>query len=374
MGRSGGGGFGGGGFSGGFSGGGRSSGGFSGGGSFGGGRSGGLGGSFGGGHHGSFGGFGGLFGPGPIIVNAPTVNHGGSGGSSGNYPGDPNGDPNNGGPGDPNRKPYSNVPRDPQRKNSRSGCGTVAAVVAVIAFVLFAFALFGGFSSCSPSGVAASTVERQTLPQGSVVETGYYTDEDGGWISSSSTLEQGMRQFYLKTGVQPYLYILPNGRSSSTAELSRLSDELYGQLFQDEAHFLLVFCDNGNGGYNCGYTVGSQAKTIMDAEALDIFADYLDRYYADYSLTEDQLFANTYADTAKRIMSVTPSPVVPVAVCVAVVVVAVVVALVLKRRREAKEREHIRQQEILNTPLEKFGDTEVEELAKKYEQGQQKTS
>ncbi|MDO4291114.1 MAG: hypothetical protein Q4C41_07810, partial [Eggerthellaceae bacterium] len=302
----------------------------------------------------------------PIIVNAPTVNHGGSGGSGGNY----SGDPDNNGPNDPNRKPYSNVPRDPQRKNNDSGCGTVVAVVAVIAFVLLAFALFGGFNSCSSSSVAASTVERQALPQGSVVETGYYTDKDGGWISSSNTLEQGMRQFYMETGVQPYLYILPNGQSTSTAELSRLSDELYGQLFQDEAHFLLVFCDNGNGSYNCGYTVGSQAKTIMDAEALDIFADYLDRYYADYSLSEDELFANAYADTAERIMSVTPSPVVPVAVCVAVVVVA----LVLKRRREAKEREHIRQQEILNTPLEKFGDAEVEELAKKYEQEQRKAN
>lgn len=363
MGRSGGGGFsgGGGGFSGGFSGGGRSSGGFSGGsrGGFGGGRSG----TPRGGGHGGFGGlggFGGFFGHGPIIINAPrTTYHGGSGG------------PGPGGPGDPGRPPYSNngnSPQKPPRKSS--GAGTAFAIIALFVFLIFAYALVGGSFGCSSSDVAASTIEREALPAGAVVETPYYTDQDGDWISNSSVLEQGMRQFYMDTGVQPYLYILPNGTTTSTSELSDMSNKLYGELFDDEAHFLLVFCDNGHGGYNCGYTVGAQAKTIMDAEALDIFADYLDRYYNDYSLTENEIFAKTYEDTAARIMSVTPSPVVPVVACAAVVTVAIIVAIALKRRRDAKEREQIRQQEILSTPLEKFGDTEVEELARKYEDDQ----
>ena len=55
------------------------------------------------------------------------------------------------------------------------------------------------------------------------------------------------------------------------------------------------------------------------------------------------------------------------AVCAAVVVVAVLVFLTLKKRREQREREQKRAEEILKTPLEKFGDQEVEDLAKKYE-------
>ena len=39
----------------------------------------------------------------------------------------------------------------------------------------------------------------------------------------------------------------------------------------------------------------------------------------------------------------------------------------LKKRREQREREQKRAEEILKTPLEKFGDKEVEDLAKKYE-------
>ena len=47
----------------------------------------------------------------------------------------------------------------------------------------------------------------------------------------------------------------------------------------------------------------------------------------------------------------------------------VVVSLILtaEERREQREREQKRAEEILKTPLEKFGDKEVEDLAKKYE-------
>ena len=66
-------------------------------------------------------------------------------------------------------------------------------------------------------------------------------------------------------------------------------------------------------------------------------------------------------------MTVTKSPLPTVAVCIAVVVVAALVFVSLKKRREQREREQKRAEEILKTPLEKFGDKEVEDLAKKYE-------
>ena len=145
------------------------------------------------------------------------------------------------------------------------------------------------------------------------------------------------------------------------------AEELYPQLFTDEGHFLLVFCDDDRGSYNCGYVVGSQAKTVMDDEAVAILADYLDRYYNDYSISEEEIFSNTFEDTGERIMTVTKSPLPTVAVCIAVVVVAALVFVTLKKRREQREREQKRAEEILKTPLEKFGDKEVEDLAKKYE-------
>ena len=339
MGRSGGGG-GHGGFSGGgFSGGGRSFGGFSGGNS---GRSGGFGGRSGSGGPGNFGpGFGGGFRPGfggihtgPIIVhNAPR--YGGSGSSGGNK--------KNGG--------------------KRGGNGAILAIFCVL---LVAFIIISVMMSSSGGSVQKSTYEREKLPASVVTETGYYTDE-GGWFSNRNELEAGMKSFYRETGVQPYLYLLPNGTTTSVSELTGFAEELYGELFQDEGHFLLVFCDDDRGSYNCGYVVGSQAKTVMDDEAVAILADYLDRYYNDYSISEEEIFSNTFEDTGERIMTVTKSPLPTVAVCIAVVVVAALVFVTLKKRREQREREQKRAEEILKTPLEKFGDKEVEDLAKKYE-------
>lgn len=367
MGRSGGGGFGGGsfggGFSGGFSGGSRSSGGFGGSGggrSFGGGRSGMPSGySGGGGYYGGGGGNGFLGG----LILGQLLGGGRSSGGGGNYipPTGPNG---------PQQQPPHQ--QGPTGNPQGGGCGTAAVILMVFAFIMFVFLMLFGIGSCSVSSadVAASTVERQPLPAGAVEQTAYFTDDDGDWIGQPSKLEAGMRQFYEETGVQPYLYIVPNGSTNSTTELQQKSQELYPQLFNDEAHFLLVFCDNNQGNYHCGYTVGAQAKAVMDEEAIGIFADYLDANYYDYSLSEEEIFANTYAQTAARIMSVTPSAIqqaTPMFIGAAVVVVIVIVAIVLARRRQAKEREQIRQQQILATPLEKFGDTELDSLEKKYE-------
>ena len=310
MGRSGGS-SGGGGFSGGgFSGGGRSSGGFSGG-SHSGGRSGG--GSFGGGGWGA---------PpppprrpyrtGPIIIDNSRRYYGGGGGG-------------NGGGG--------------------SGCGTTLIVVLL---VLFLFGGIGFFLMGTPSSsIAKSTVAREALPSNAVTETGYYTDADGDWIHDQSKLTAGLRKFYQETGVQPYVYILPNGESTSVSDLKGRAEALYPQLFSDEGHFLLVFCDDGRGDYNCGYTVGSQAKTVMDDEAVSI--------------------SNAFAKTADRIMTVTQSPVVPVAVCIATVIVIALLVFSLQKRREAKERQRQADEKMWSTPLESFGADEAAERAKKYE-------
>ena len=340
MGRSGGGGGHGGVSGGGFSGGGRSFGGFSGGNS---GRSGGFGGRAGSGGPGNFGpGFGGGFRPGfggihtgPIIVrNAPR--YGGSGSSGGNK--------KNGG--------------------KRGGNGAILAIFCVL---LVAFIIISVMMSSSGGSVQKSTYEREKLPASVVTETGYYTDE-GGWFSNRNQLESGMRDFYRETGVQPYLYLLPNGTSTSVSELTGMAEKLYGELFQDEGHFLLVFCDDNNGGYNCGYAVGSQAKAVMDDEAVAILADYLDRYYNDYSISEEEISSKAVEDTGERIMTVTKSPAGTIAVCVAVIIVAALVFVTLQKRREQKEKERRQMEDILKTPLEKFGDQDVENLAKKYEQ------
>ena len=233
----------------------------------------------------------------------------------------------------------------------------VAAVVLMALLGTVATRLTSCTSTAMSADISASTVDREALPASAVTTqlTQHYRDEDGGWIYSSGTIERGLAAFQDETGVQPFVWILPNGSETSTEALSQRADELYDEVFDDEAGFLLVFCDDGSGSFNCGYTVGSQAKTVMDDEAIGILADYLDRYYQDYSISEDEIFART------------TSPVVYVAVCAAVVIVAGLVYFGVKNYRASKEREAKRMEEVLNTPLETFGDQDLEDLEKKYQ-------
>lgn len=366
MGRSagGGGGFSGGGFggsSGGFSGGGRSSGGFSGG-NRSGGRSAGSGGfgGFGGIPNGSggssgghIGGFGGFHLPTILPIPMNMRGSGGSGGSGGGGRGSGGG----------------------------AGCAGCLTAVVLAVILLVVLSMVGSCVVCAPSGasapavsssssnVTASTVERTKIStSNNGQEEGYYTDVDGDWIKNPGKLEAGLKQFFKDTGVQPYVYVLPNGQTTSTQELGQMAERLYGELFDDETHFLLVFCDNGQGGYNCGYCVGSEAKTVMDAEAIQILGDYLDRYYNDMSLSEEEIFSNAFAKTGERIMKVEQSPVPWIVGGVVVVVIAGVVVFLVKKRSDAKARELKHKETVLNTPLQKFGDTDVEDLAKKYEE------
>lgn len=359
MGRSGGGGgFSGGGFGGGFSGGGGVGGGFSGGS---GGRSSGSFGGFGGGRSNvpvgggySSGGSGGFF-TGMLLGNLLSSRGGSGGGYQG--PNDPT-PPQGGG---------SHPPNSP--RSSHKGCIT-ALVVLFAAMVLcgtISIILFGAPSETSTS----STVEREPLPLGVVEETGYFVDSSGDWIDDPAKLDAAMRQFCMDTGVVPFLTILPNGSFNSRAELTQLSQSYYTEHYDDGNHFVLTFCDDGHGRYNAGYYLGAQAKAVMDSEALNIFGEYLSINYDNLNLSETEIFANTYLETAERIMTTDADRDMPVRITTAVVaciiIVVIVIALVLRNRRKAKEREQIRQQQILNTPLEKFGEDSVEKLAKEYE-------
>lgn len=259
--------------------------------------------------------------------------------------------PNNGGLEDPNSK-----------KSNGLGCLWILLAMVLLAVLLMVFS--GGCSGAS--GIPDSTVERSAIPAGTAEVTPFYTDEDGDWIHNPQRLEQGLDHFYDETGVWPYVYILPNGYTRSSQQLTDMAEQLYGELFSDNAHFILVFCDNGAGGYNCGYYGGQQTRSVMDDEAVQILAAYLENYYNDYSLSEEEIFSKTFYQTADHIMNKTVNPTIPIAIVGGVIIIAIIVAMLVVHKRETKKREADRMERILNTPLEEFGDKDLEDLEKKY--------
>ena len=270
---------------------------------------------------------------------------------------------------------YSPPPPGPGGRDVGNGCLSVVTGVAILVLLLGIFITIAGSFGGAGGSVAASTVQREPLPAGSVTETGYYTDELG-WIVDETMLVRGMRDFYKATGVQPYLYLTDNvdGNTEPSAnEMGEFSARLYDQLFQDEGHFLLVY-QEAWGNYMVGYTAGTQAKSIMDDEAVGILRDYLDRYNTS-DLSDEEYFSTVFQKTGERIMTVTKSPWPVAAALLGAAALAAVLYLWWKKSKEKKEKEREQLQEMLNTPLTTFGNDQdgngrddAEDLAEKYQQ------
>lgn len=263
----------------------------------------------------------------------------------------------------------------PVMPGSARGCGCSSAVVVLIIIIVIAVlvmssmpgVLSGDFgSSGGGQDIMASTVVRQPLPKGSVSETGYFTDKTGS-ISNETALFAGLKNFYYKTGVQPYIYITDT--IGGAASLDAFTESLYDELFKDEAHLLLVLQFEAGNLANYNYVTGTLAATVVDTEAGDILESYLRRYYYDNSLTYEEFISKTFNDTADRIMSVTTSPWIPVLIVLGVLVILILLFVWWRHAKKKKEEEAKRTEEMLKTPLEKFGDSddEAEKLAKNYD-------
>jgi uncharacterized membrane protein len=257
------------------------------------------------------------------------------------------------------------------KSSGGGGCGCLTAIIIliVIAIILIViFSIAGSMNSSSNGNITVSSVERVALPPGSVNETSYYTDELG-WINNETKLINGLRHFYKETGVQPYLYLTDtiNGSHYPTdTELQSFAEGLYDELFTDEAHLLLVFFEY-DGRYMDWYITGTQAKSVIDIEAGNILLDYIDRYYYEDNLTDEEFFSKSFSDAAGRIMTVTRSPWITVFIVFGAVLLIVVLFIWWKKHKEQKNLEAKRREEMLKTPLDRFGDTEAEDLMKKYQ-------
>lgn len=341
MGRNGGGGSFGGGSSGGggsFGGGGNFSGGghFGGGGSFSsGGRNGSSGrnggGSFGGGSFGSGSGndFGGGFGNRPThgpIITGPIITGGGGG-----Y-----------------RRGYGGA------RMGGIGCGSVLAVLVVIAVIALLVMLpMGDTQDGSDVEIRASTATREKI-EGHSYQNQVHDNLD--WLTNSgSTVASGIRPFYDKTGVQPVIYLENNpdvigDQEAQQAEAKRIWDEL--ELTPSD--FLFVYFDNDGVDGDWVTWVGENAGTVMDPEAIQIFGDYLTKYWTTAGLSEDDMFIDTFNDTADRIMTKTTTTndiLLYVWIAIAVVAAGVVIFVIMKQKRKHEAEKAAETERILKTNI-----------------------
>lgn len=253
--------------------------------------------------------------------------------------------------------------------------GSFNTVISLIIFIVVLVAAFGGFpssNSSSTKSVPKSTQNRERLESGVGYDNNCIIDNIG-WFDNVTKTEKSIKQFYDKTGVQPYIVL--NAYDSTlltdTAK-EEYAKKWYDEHIKNESTFLYMYfaeADTDNDVGYMAYVNGKQVSSVMDSEAIEIFWAYVDKYwYSDMST--DDMFTTIFTKTADRIMtkSTTAADVGNNAVKVIGVIVVfagIIIVMVVRRKHKAEEAKET--EKILNTPLD--GDSEADDLLKKYKKG-----
>jgi len=152
------------------------------------------------------------------------------------------------------------------------------------------------------------------------------------------------------------------------AALQAFAERRYRELFEDQAHVMLVFFENDRYEYAMYVVVGAQALTVMDNEAQGILMDFVSHYY--YSdLDNETMFSNAFVGAGRRIMVVTRSQWIPVLIVAGVLLILFLLFTWWKRKQEQKNLEAEQTERILGQDLTTFegsSNDEAAQLAKQY--------
>lgn len=254
--------------------------------------------------------------------------------------------------------------------NFGNGCGTgcvtiVLAILIIVLMISVVSCVFGGSSSNSEdeynsysSEVPLSSYNREKLENtpwtnDCVVDETGWIEEDG----SISGLERKLREFYNKTGVQPYIYLVEYDPSLTTdSEKEQFASDYYEEKIGNTYTFAFFYFEESSPD-DVGlmhYEGGAEALGVMDAEAVDIFWAIVDQEWYGESTTEDCL-ANIFNRTADRIMTKTATKTditKIVLIIVLVIVIAIIIIIIMNKRRKQEKERNEETRKILETPLE----------------------
>lgn len=232
--------------------------------------------------------------------------------------------------------------------------GTLSIVLAIIVIV-------AGLIAARPN-IQQSTIERSKLDSSLCTRVDTWYQDDINWIHDEKTLLKGLKTFYNKTGVQPYLWITDNvnGKAKpNTSDFETALKSKYSELFKDEGHVIVCFMESSPSVYATYYWAGSAAKGVIDDEAGEILLDVIDSKYTS-DLSDEEMFSKSFSDAATRMMKVgrTTKQLIIIAVIVLLCLGFVVsVYLWVKTRAKARAEEAEETQRILNTPIDEIGES-----------------
>ena len=241
-------------------------------------------------------------------------------------------------------------------EEDRSGRFLKSIVTSIIIVVLLLIMLFAISRISGGDGSIRNTTERTKLDSGVGFTNNCIVDKTG-WIENKAKVVSALKSFYNETGVQPYIVMLDYDVELRTdSQKEQWANDYYENNIGAENGFLYVYFSEASDD-EVGYMVyvnGKQVSSVMDAEAIDIFWNYLDRYwYSDLSMTD--VFIKTYTSTANTIMSAPTNGwdfLKTLILVVFFIVIAVIVVIAMIKRHKLKIQKLQEEQRILNTPLQ----------------------
>ena len=273
--------------------------------------------------------------------------------------------------GGPSMHHYHHTPPPPRRgyygyrrnvyTSSSSGLGTLIACLIVFAVVIFSF-----FMIASDDSDVTSTINREKIENPIPYDNNCIKDELG-YVENTSKLSKNLKNFYNKTGIQPYIYLKSYDETlTSDSQKDNYAQNWYEQNIDNEDTFLFVYYEDQDPneiGY-MAYVNGKQVTSVMDSEAVNIFWNYIDRYWTDDSLSTVEVFTKTFNSTANTIMekSTTSNDIIKI-ICIIVGIIIVIGGIIyILRMKFKRDKEKAKETvEILKTPLDKS-----DELRDKY--------
>lgn len=271
----------------------------------------------------------------------------------------------------PSMHHYHHTPPPPRRgyygyrrnvyTSSSSGLGTLIACLIVFAVVIFSF-----FMIASDDSDVTSTINREKIENPIPYDNNCIKDELG-YVENTSKLSKNIKNFYNKTGIQPYIYLKSYDETlTSDSQKDNYAQNWYEQNIDNEDTFLFVYYEDQDPneiGY-MAYVNGKQVTSVMDSEAVNIFWNYIDRYWTDNSLSTVEVFTKTFNSTANTIMekSTTSNDIIKI-ICIIVGIIIVIGGIIyILRMKFKRDKEKAKETvEILKTPLDKS-----DELRDKY--------
>lgn len=232
--------------------------------------------------------------------------------------------------------------------------GTLSIVLAIIVIV-------AGLIAARPN-IQQSTIERSKLDSSLCTRVDTWYQDDINWIHDEKTLLKGLKTFYDKTGVQPYLWITDNinGKAKpNTSDFEIALKSKYSELFKDEGHVIVCFMESSPSVYATYYWAGSAAKRVIDDEAGEILLDVIDSKYTS-DLSDEEMFSKSFSDAATRMMKVGRTTKQYIILAVAVVAgLGIIVGFIflLKAKRKSDAEEAAERERILNTDIDEMSDS-----------------